>query len=82
MNNAIEKYSTVLWISLFVLAMAARLSVAIATPDWQAVDEYPHYYVAEYLAEHGSFPQSKPEHPHYEAINPRFFIWAWPHGSN
>ncbi len=63
-----------LLVILFV-ALILRLVFAFNTPNWQAPDEYPHFFVIKHLAVTGEYPISNPKFPYYEAYQPPLYYF-------
>lgn len=70
MRHNSEKY--LLLVILFI-ALILRLLFAFYTPNWQAPDEYPHFFVIKHLAVTGKYPISNPKFPYYEAYQPPLY---------
>jgi len=56
-----------------IVSVALRICFAAVRPNWQAPDEFPHFYYAAHLAVHGTPPEFIPEHPYYEAFQPPLY---------
>ncbi|MDI6803078.1 MAG: glycosyltransferase family 39 protein [Bacteroidota bacterium] len=64
------------WLLVILLAaLILRLLFAFNTPNWQAPDEYPHYFVIKHLAVTGEYPISNPKFPYYEAYQPPLYYF-------
>jgi len=63
------------FIVVIAVSILLRLAFALATPNWQAPDEYPHFYVLKHLALTGSLVKSKPEFPSYEGFQPPLYYF-------
>ncbi|MDP2208105.1 MAG: glycosyltransferase family 39 protein [Bacteroidota bacterium] len=66
--------NSLLLVILFA-ALILRLLFAFNTPNWQAPDEYPHYFVIKHLAVTGEYPISNPKFPYYEAYQPPLYYF-------
>lgn len=60
-------------ILILAFAFLLRLNFALFTPNWQATDEYPHFFVLKYLAIFENYPKSNLEFPYYEAYQPPLY---------
>lgn len=58
---------------LIAVATLLRVILAVATPAFEAPDEYPHYWVAAEIARTATLPTSRPEWPAYEAFQPPLY---------
>ncbi|MGA2623570.1 MAG: hypothetical protein ABSF91_06910 [Bacteroidota bacterium] len=63
------------FIAVIAVSILLRIAFAFATPNWQAPDEYPHFYVLKHLALTGSLVKSKPEFPTYEGFQPPLYYF-------
>lgn len=70
MLNEAKSSSVIVVIAVSILL---RLAFAFATPNWQAPDEYPHFYVLKHIALTGNLVMSKPEFPSYEGFQPPLY---------
>lgn len=59
--------------AIVALSLMLRVAFAIFTPDWQAPDEFAHFYIVKYFALTGEYPLSNPRFPWYEAFQPPLY---------
>jgi hypothetical protein len=75
----LNRYSDVqryLLVAIVALSLMLRIAFVIFTPDWQAPDEFAHFYIVKYLALTGDYPLSNPHFPWYEAFQPPLYYSA------
>ncbi|MFC1477189.1 glycosyltransferase family 39 protein [candidate division KSB1 bacterium] len=62
---------------IFVIAAAVilRLAFAIFRPNWQAPDEFPHFYYSSYLALENDLPDFNAQYPYYESYQPPLYYF-------
>ncbi len=63
------------FIAVLAVSILLRIAFAFATPNWQAPDEYPHFYVLKHLALTGHLVKSRPEFPAYEGFQPPLYYF-------
>ena len=61
------------FIAVIIAATVFRIAFALYTPNWQAPDEYAHFYVIRHFAYTNHFRPSKPEFPLYESYQPPLY---------
>lgn len=58
---------------ILAFALLLRLNFTLFTPNWQATDEYPHFFVIKYLSIYENYPKSNINFPYYEAYQPHLY---------
>jgi len=62
------------WVAaLFGLAFGVRIVLIGLIPNWQAPDEFAHFYYIKFLATQKKLPYSRPEFPFYESYQPPLY---------
>jgi len=56
-----------------VTSIILRMGFVILRPNWQAPDEFPHFYYAYFLAKQGTQPEYYEEFPYYESYQPPLY---------
>ncbi len=78
MPRRCERLGLPLW-GILIAGLLIRVVLAVATPAWDAPDEYAHYWYIEQIAQNGSLPEGIPVEPAYEAFqSPLYYLVAAP----
>ena len=72
MLNNVKSHS---FIAVIVLSVALRIAFAMYTPNWQAPDEYPHFFVLKHIALTQHLVKSTPVFPSYEGYQPPLYYF-------
>ena len=55
------------------VSVILRIAFVFLRPQWQAPDEYPHFYYVHYWEENGTAPDFQTESPYYESFQPPLY---------
>jgi len=58
-----------------IISIILRAGFVFLRPNWQAPDEFPHFYYAAHIAAHEKLPQFMAVHPYYESFQPPLYYF-------